>query len=262
MARVGDSTTLRWEVVNDQQARVHATVALTVEPPSGDPVAPEVSSPDRPGQYQARFVPAVAGRHLVRWSATGAWTASLTDVLNVQPADESAAIISLAEAREHLNIPDEETSDDAEIRTVITAASGAVERHLGIVVARRTLTEHLTAVENQPLRLRPPVLEVLAAVDPAGDEVDTSGWTVDPHTGFVTGATAGAVTVTYRAGLDVVPQPVITATQIVCAHLWATQRANTFTPRFGDATPTVAGMGYALPNRALDLLGGRAPNMP
>jgi hypothetical protein len=261
MARVGDTAVLRWEVINDRRTRVAADVVATVVLPSGTSFGLTVTS-EEVGRFKAEFVPNLAGRHVVRWSATGAWTASLTDVLNVEPSADSAAIISLAEAREHMNIPDEETVEDDEIRSKILAASGAVELHLGIVVARRTLTERFTAITGQPLRLRPPVVEVLSAVDAAGDEVDVEGWQLDGFTGFVTGAPAGTLDVTYRAGLSVIPQPFIEATQIVCAHLWATQRANTFTPRFGDSAPAIVGMGYALPNRAMQLLGGRAPNMP
>ena len=261
MPRVGDTTTLRWVVINDVQAYVDATVTATVTGPDGVLTYLTVESDDI-GRFWGEFVPSQAGRHVVRWAASGGWVASLTDVLNVDPSTDTAAIISLAEAREHLNIPDEETVEDAELLTVINAASGAVERHLGIVVARRTITELVTAVQGQALRLRPPVVSVTSATDAAGDEVDVSGWVVDGSTGFVTGAPAGDLTVTYLAGLLLVPQPYITATQIVCAHLWATQRANTFTPRYGGDTTTVVGMGYALPNRAIELLGGRAPNMP
>jgi hypothetical protein len=63
-----------------------------------------------------------------------------------------------------------------------------------------------------------------------------------------------------------VPDNYITATQIICAHLWQTQRVQTLGsgPTFGGDTSfsPQLGLGYALPNRALELLGGRAPNMP
>lgn len=261
MPRVGDTTTLRWAVINDVRTYPDVTVTSTVTDPAGVLNYLDVESDD-PGRFWARFVPALPGRHLVQWSATGDWVASLTDVLNVDAAADTAAIISLAEAREHLNIPDEETVEDNEIRTVIAAASGAVERHLGIVVARRTITEQVTAVLGQPIRLRPPVVSITSCVDAAGDDVDVDDWVVDGHTGLVAGAPAGDLTVTYVAGPAAIPPAYITATQIVCAHLWATQRANTFTPRYGGDTTTVVGMGYALPNRAMDLLGGRGPNLP
>lgn len=261
MPRVGNTTTLRWAVINDVQAYVAATVTATVTGPDGVLAYLTIESDDI-GRFRGEFVPSQAGRHVVQWAASGAWSASLTDVLNVDPSVDTAAIISLAEAREHLNIPDEETIEDAELLTVIAAASVAVERHLGIVVARRTITELVTAVQGQPLRLRSPLVAVTSATDAAGDEVDVTDWVVDGHTGFVTGAPAGDMTVNYRAGLLLTPQTYITATQIVCGHMWATQRANTFTPRYGGDTTTVVGMGYALPNRAIELLGGRAPNMP
>lgn len=268
MYEVGDSVPLSWRVVNAQQSLVDVpleNVTLTVTPPGGDPTGASVVR-DSVGQFSSLYVPETAGRYTLRWQATGSFKASTSDVLNVSPASSPGAIISLAEAREHINIPDGETVEDAELREFIVAASEIVERHTGMVVASRTLVEEHLAVSGQPLRLRPPLLSVTSVLDADDVAVDVDGLTIDGFTGFVSGVPAGLVTVTYEAGMRQIPQSYITATQIICAHLWTTQRANAFTSApsaFGADVPNaVAGAGYALPNRAAELLGGRAPNIP
>lgn len=265
MIEVGDTAPLEFIVVNPQLSRADATVTLTVNQPDGTTVSLPVIRAEV-GVYTALYVPAMPGRHTIRWSATGTVSRSSVDVLNVIPSTDSAAIISLAEAREHLNITDEDTVEDEELRRFIEAASGAVERHTGQVVARRLLTERFMVSAGSSLVLRPPVLRIVSAVDAAGATLDVSSWVVDGFTGFVSAGVSGAVTVTYEAGMPVVPAAYIMATQIICAHLWETQRVQNIgtSPGFGQETnftPSI-GMGYALPNRALELLGGKAPNIP
>ncbi len=66
----------------------------------------------------------------------------------------------------------------------------------------------------------------------------------------------GPVVATYIAGRATVPGAVRMAALIIAGHLWETQKANAPTPGMQDgfdAQPTL-GMGYAIPNRAADLL--------
>lgn len=264
MLEVGTAVDLDFAATADGAVLADATVTLAIDLPTGAVLSPALTVARLSvGRYRVIFTPTLPGRHVLRWTASGAVSKRRTDVLNVVSSSGSSAIISLDEAREHINMPDDVHVEDGELRSFIEAASGIVEQHLGEIVARRVITETHQVRSGQPMMLRPPILR-LVAVTADDAEVDPAGLVVDGFTGFVTG-TVGTVEVSYEAGMAEVPRAYITATQIICAHLWATQRPNTFSssPSFGGDTGTaVAGMGYALPNRAAELLGGRAPNVP
>lgn len=266
MHDLGDTIPLDFRVTNTQQTLVDADVVLTVTQPNGVDVQPTVAHAGL-GSYTAMFVPTQAGRHIVRWAATGGATTAHADILNVAPA-ASLALVSLAEAREHLNIPDDEQIEDEELRGFIAAATGVVERHLGQVVARRQITENhdVRSVRHLALR-RVPVLSVTSVeTTDAALTWDADLFTVDSATGLLDSGLgpmfSGSLAVTYEAGWVEVPPHVILAAQIIIGHLWQTQRVQSAgpVPRFaGEGMPTPSGAGYAIPNRAAELLGGRPP---
>lgn len=184
------------------------------------------------------------------------------------------AIVTLSELKTHLNMSS--TTEDVELLGVLDAAEVAVERHLGQVVTPRTVVEdHYVGAPTNPdrrvasLALRTgPVVSVTSVTSVDGGVVwDPSVLLLDSAAGFVTSwygpALWGHVRVTYTAGLDPVPPNIRLATLIIAAHLWETQRPASFSaPSFGrEDTPfaAAASAGYALPNRALELLGGRPP---
>jgi hypothetical protein len=106
---------------------------------------------------------------------------------------------------------------------------------------------------------------VTAVVAPDGTELTVPA-TVDGFIGTFGGlASEGWARVTYVAGATEVPEHVQTATAIVAAHLWTTQRPPTpAVPGFGGAESVAVtpGRGYLIPNQAAQLLGGKAPNRP
>jgi hypothetical protein len=68
----------------------------------------------------------------------------------------------------------------------------------------------------------------------------------------------------YVAGRSVIPANYTEAAKIIIKHLWSVQQtpgmgsSGAFNP-FGaaDVSSSIAGAGYAIPNRAAELLGGR-----
>lgn len=241
MYDIGDTVPLAFELAGD------STVVLTVELPDGTSATPEVTRAGL-GRYTAGYVPTQAGLHRIRWVASGALSGSHQDVFNVRPAGD-LQLISLAAAKAHLNMT--ETVDDEELRGWIAAATRVAERHTGLTMCRRSFTEqacgprfHLT---------RTPLLSV---------ESPTSATVLDASSGHVEVATSDPVTVVYTAGMRVVPENYLGAVAIISAHLFDTQRISSLGQQVsvtGEDTLTPGGLGFALPERAVQLLGARAP---
>jgi hypothetical protein len=189
-------------------------------------------------------------------------TDSQTDVLNVASATEPVALISLDYLKAFLNKDD--TVEDDELREFIDTASLTVEEYTGQIWARRTLVEDVYVVGGMGY-LRPPVVGVTAVAAPDGAALVVPV-TMDGFVGTFAGLSSnGWVRVTYVAGPNEVPEHVQTATAIIAAHLWTTQRPTAVAaPGFGgvETTPSVPGRGYLIPNQAAQLLGGKAANRP
>jgi hypothetical protein len=259
---VGDAVRLSWRVLDHTRKLTDATVTATLVAPSGTSSALTVERSEL-GTYITTVVPTVVGRHVVRWRAVGAVTDSQTDVLNVASAVEPVALISLDYLKAFLN-KDDQVEDD-ELREFIDTASLVVEEYTGQVWARRTLTEEVYVIGRVGY-LRPPVVTVTAVTGLDGTElaVPTSD-AINGFTGSINGLADGWVSVTYTAGPTEVPEHVQTATAIIAAHLWTTQRpAGPAAPGFGsgEVAPSVPGRGYLIPNQAAQLLGGKAANRP
>jgi hypothetical protein len=264
MYQVGDAVRLSFRVIDPALSLVDADVTVSVVQPDG--TAAEVGEPGREsvGTYSVDFVAAQPGRHVVQWVATGAADRTQTDVLNIVSASAPVAIISLEQMREHLNIPEGEHVEDDELRRFIDAASLVVEDYTGEIIARRVVVEDVYAPAGR-LLLRPPVASVVSMTSLDGATTfDPSSVIVDGFTGVASSSATGWVRVSYLAGMPVVPEHYQTATAIICAHLWNTQRVPSMgsAPSFGGDTAPVSGRGYLIPNQAAQLLGGRAPNRP
>lgn len=274
MIDLGDVVVLQFQTSANESLVDATAVTLTVGLPDGTTVTVSNTRTSL-GTYRADYPTVQAGRHDVRWVATGPGARTHSDVLNVAAAP-SRALASLEEFRAHLNMT--EPGDDEELRSFLEAATGVVERHLGQVVARRTITEtHRLGCGDtwDGLRYRSrglvvkqgPVLS-LTAVTAAGTVLDPAGYVVDPVTGELRPVAGGSlgwsgdVTLIYVAGYRVVPAHMILASLIIAAHLWQTQRTPTLGPSpFGDAgTEGIPPMyGSVIPPRAHELLGGSPP---
>lgn len=239
-------------------------VVLTVERPDGTTVTPGISHPAT-GVYQVDYVPTMPGRHVAQWVCTGANASGYTDVFDVRPASP-AYIVGLADVKQQLNITG--TQDDEELRAFLEAVTGVVEGRLGRAVVRRAFTQTFDAAGELALPWTPVVsLTSVATVD--GDTIwDVNDLTVSTS-GIVTAsanatALVGQITAVWVAGAAVVPANWALAARIIVQHLWDTQRGSK-----GGAHPAgldtpgagFTSFGYALPNRAVELLTGGLPGI-
>lgn len=251
-------------------------VTLTVTLPDATSVTPTVTTPST-GRYQYDFPTTQVGRHVVRWVATGANSSAYTDGFDVRAGD-TGTIMSMSAAKTALSIPATSTGDDEEIRNLIEAVTGIVEEYRKEVIARRTVVEHLdvpvTGQTSRRLTLHhTPVLSVTSIVRP----LDGATWTTadivvnDPfagtiltyHTPFYATPELGGLTATYTAGYAAIPGHYVEAAKVILQHLWQTRQTPGMGSRvFGDAISpgearVMSGLGFAMPNRAAELLGGR-----
>lgn len=244
-----------------------ATIALTVTRPDGTVDTPTPVN-TQTGTYVVDYVPATAGLYTVRWVTTDPALA-LVDVIDVRPA-APGMIVSLADAKKKCKIPPESTEHDDTLRGYIETVTIAVEDHLHEAIVRRTVTEDiwLDWADEACLTATPVIsLTSVATVD------GTTSWNVadlhlDQSTGIVTGLPNarpfnGLVRFVTVAGRLVIPSNYSAGTLIIIEHLWHTERpqVRNGAPFAGGGyedtanTTYVGAFGFAVPNRALEILG-------
>lgn len=247
------------------------TVVLTVTLPDGTTTTPFVANPPTvTGEYKADYLPTQVGRHFVRWVSTGP-SAAFTDTFDVR--DHLRSIISLSEAKKALNIPVTQTADDEEIRWMIEAATYAIERHRLETIPRTSYTEEFWSGRTDVIvpANRPIISVTSISVD--GFALNVNDFRVDQTKSAIIREAgpnlSGTVLLTYQAGFPNVPPHYVAAAKITLAHLWQAQRMPSLgqTTGFGvrgsgtqEQIMTPSGFGYALPPRAIELLGQR-PSM-
>ena len=264
-------------------------VTLTIGLPDGSSISPTPSNPTT-GIYQLDYVTTQAGRHSVRWLATGANGSAFTDGFDVRSADPGY-IISLADAKATLNMSQTNTADDEEMKVYLEAVTRVIEDWRNEAVVRRTVVEKidtirgvrtvehvsasysaLYAYESATRQLSLSVTPIIAVSSVSRVDGtytwDLSQLDVDYNDSTVTVLYGplfyGYMQVNYVAGYPIVPANYTLAARIIFAHLWELQRApsigsgDTLFSRDADVTvPTPSG--FAIPNRAAELLGGRPP---
>lgn len=237
-----------------------STVALTITLPDGTTATPAVTNPPgQTGKYTLDYTSVQAGRHAVRWLFTTPNNA-YTDSFDVREA-WPPAILSLADAKKHLSKTS--TTDDDEIRSWVESITAGIEGLCGPVIVR-TVTERHDVHRVPTIALRQtPVLSLTSVVPilTGGTTYAVSDLDVDTVTGVVQrldgGTLTGPLRVTYTAGRRIVPAAMSSAARIILQHLWRTRQGPVRPTRGGDdysVTEPVAGFGYAIPNRALQLL--------
>lgn len=271
MADIGDLMPLSIEVRDETGALTNAsTVLLTITLPDGTTALPAVTNPPVvTGQYVATYVPVQVGRYMIHWSTVGP-QAAFSDTFDARDL-ASRSIISLAGAKSHLNMSPLITKDDEEIRNMVEAVTSVVERYRGEAVVRRTVTEqNVMGNGNRLILMRRPVIAVTEILNYQGIPQNVAQWTLDKDNGTLTNYlnrwnNGRDMTVTYEAGYSEIPSNYILAAKIILAHLWSTQRIQNIGQQVSlgtrakpeEAIITPAGMGYAIPMRAVELLGGR-----
>lgn len=234
------------------------TVTLTVTAPDGTVAAPITASNTLAGGiYTATVAATQVGTYVLAWVGTG----GLADTDQFTVRDAAARLISLGEAKKQLNIPVTTTSDDLELEDYIDTITAVVEDITGPMI-RRTIVETLWVTGPTVVLGYAPVI-TLTSVAAA-----QTGWTaplladliVDGPTGILRWAaggygTVGLMTFTYAAGRTVIPAAVGLAGRIILAHMWETQHnADGGRPAFGRDDLPQPGLGFSVPNRAVELL--------
>jgi hypothetical protein len=203
------------------------SVALIVTAPSAayvfDPVAPTST-----GVYVYTFTPLEAGRHTVRWVATGANASAYSDAFDVEPA-LSPALVSFARVRAHENFLT--TADDDELRPFISAASTWAEKNYG-PLGRATFTETRTPANGcVPLSHWAPgmTVDLVSVVGAYGYSATLDVATLHVTDAGILEANLGAylpaypLAITYQAGSTLITEDVQIGVLEVIAGLWETQ---------------------------------------
>jgi hypothetical protein len=170
-------------------------------------------------------------------------------------------LITLADAKAQLNITDTDATRDTELQTYVDAATNIVEYHCGPVSATAVVETHWTGDVTTVVLRRSPVTTVTSVVPAMTTDTSTynpSVFLLD-STGGLLRTTDGTlwsypITVTYTAGRSSVPAAMNLAARIIVAHLWSTQYGASDYQTPIDDTTTLPALGYAIPNRALELL--------
>lgn len=251
---LGDSVALRFEVrdVNGALANAGGGAVVTVTAPDGTTSTPAVSNPTT-GVYTASPTPTLAGRHTVRWVASGTNACAYTDIfVVVDPAE--LALVGLADLKTHLNITG--TGNDDELRGTLLAATQAVEDHLNRPIRRLVRVETYPVIRGNggTLVLSFPDVASITSVTCNGVACAASDYTADTRTGVLYKATGWTPPVVVTYVTRPVDSPTVRQAVLeMSRHLWDTQRGSMKgLPRSGDTA--VPGTGYSLPNRVLELL--------
>jgi hypothetical protein len=235
------------------------SMTVTVTLPDGTTTTATVT-PAATGTYAHDYATVQAGRHTVRWVATGVNAGAYTDSFDVREA-APPAILSLADAKKHLNKTS--TTDDDEIRSWVESITAGIEGLCGPVVVRSYTERHDFRRATTVCLRRTPALGITSVVPvlTGGTTYAVADLALDGETGIVQrldgGVLHGPLQFTYPAGRRIVPAAMTSAARIILQHLWRTQQGPG-RPQRGtddyDVSEPVVGFGYAIPNRALQLL--------
>lgn len=179
------------------------------------------------------------------------------------------ALLTLAQAKAHTNISG--SASDAELQMYVDAVTDVVEAALGGPVEQRTITETVDVVDGgRALALGKRFATAVTAITANGATVSTSdvvvagGSVLRRRAGLAFSPSSDPVVVVYTAGLAApgsAPAALTLAAAVIVGHLWEAQRGQLAAGpgddyAGGNATP---GLGYAVPNRALELMSPWAP---
>lgn len=255
---IADSVPIAWDVKDAAGVLTTAsTVLLTITLPDGTTATPSVPAPSSAGQYRVTYVPTVEGRYSWRAVTTVPNTA-YQDVFEVREP-LSPSLLSLADAKAHLNITS--TTHDDDLREYLEAATAIVEDHVGPIV-KRTYTRRISGHRRHiPLpHTQVTAITALTLVSDGTSPYNLSDLSVNATTGVVTFKNYGwfpygDMDITYTVGRSFVNANWTLAAKIILKHNWETQLGNLPSIQGDNPGYVVSGNGYLVPFRALSLLG-------
>lgn len=281
---LGDVYRLGWTNTSPGGGAVSSTnMKLTILlPDDSTMVVDPVVATGGAGVYTYDYLTTQPGRHVAQWQGTGTNPGAYVEVFDVRTLTPQY-LVSLAQMRNQLKIVG--TGDDEDLRTYIESATNAVELIRGEAVVKRSFTEEHrfptffrgfgqvdgsmstspTTQRRQMALNKWPVTSLTSVARVDGTMTwDVSLLHVEAASGVVDvlygPSFAGQITVTYKAGYQVIPAEFGLAAAMIVEHLWQTRRGRSGVPSPGglDTSP-VPGLGYAVPNRAIELLGAGIP---
>lgn len=267
---LGDVVNLGITITDTSGNNANATaVVATITAPDGTVYTPGLSN-SAAGLYDVSFTPTQSGRHTIRWVATGANASAYMDEFNVRDMTHTS-VISLDQAKAHLNIPASNTTNDEEIRRFIDAATDLAENYVGCILGRQTFTNEKYDGNTDHLRIRNPKVISIASVYENGNLLNAADYLLDPTGQRLYRVTtvaysasnyygiwapgANNITVTYTAGFLNPPGAVQQGVLEILRHLWQTQRgAVSVMGRAQPGDDFYPASTYSLPRRAMELL--------
>jgi len=219
---------------------------------------------------------AATGHYQYTWTATGTGAGVSFGDFDVFDPFETA-VLPLQDAKDMLNIPQATTSSDAELQSWIATVQTSMEGMTGGPLVNRVITERAELLSHQTVicvRQRP-LVSVTSVTSASGGAIDISGGLdLDVNAGTIRRKLGlpfygpffqwlPQVTVVYVAGWGTtVPAAFGSAGRIIIKNLWDTQHGPAQRPSMGgDEMVTLPGWGFAIPNRAAELLNGALNGM-
>lgn len=245
------------------------TLTLTVQKPDASSQSYATPAHDSTGKYH-QDIPAtdlaILGHYQYKWVSTGTGAGVIPGAFEVYDPFE-VTVLSLQDAKDTINIPQSTTTFDAEIYRKVATIEANIEKTIGGPVITRTISNERQRVTGGyrtfALRYRP-LVSVTSIVDVAsGVAMSLSDLDPDYTTGILRRkldlpfwSRGPYYLITYTAGLGTaVPASIGEAAAVILQHLWETQRGVSSAPQWaGEQTVTLPGWGYAIPNRAAELL--------
>jgi len=217
------------------------------------------------------------GHYQYTWTATGTGAGVSFGEFDVFDALLETSVLPLQDAKDQLNIPQATTTSDGEIQSYIATIESALRRYTGGPLVNKVITaERSEMLSNQtviPVRQRP-LVSVTSITSASGGAIDISaGLDLDANAGLIRRKLGlpfygpfftwlPQVNVTYVAGWGTsVPAAFNSAARIILQNLWDTQRGPAALPMGGGDMVTPPGFGFAIPNRAAELLNGMQNGM-
>ena len=265
----GQPITLSTTVKNSSGTLVNAgALTLTVSKPDATTQAYASPTNDGTGLYHQDIPTAdinQLGHYSYKWVATGTGAGVSFSVFEVFDPLE-IAVLGLQDAKDHLNIPQATTTYDSEILSKIATIQASLEKLCGGPIFNRTVTERVQ-VSNYYTALvvrQRPLVSVTSITDiPSGAALSIADLELDTNAGIIRRkleypfiGRGPYFTVVYVAGQGTaIPASFNEAARIILEHLWQTQRGPARQPVIGgEEVVTLPGFGFAIPNRAAELL--------
>lgn len=177
------------------------------------------------------------------------------------------ALLTVAQLKAATNITG--PASDAELDLYVQAMPDVVEGILGGPVEQRTITETVCVADGgralllgKRFAVSVNTITANGVTVPTSDVVVGTGNVLRRKMGLAFYPTTAPVVASYVAGLAAVgsaPAAATLAAALIAGHLWQLQRGGIVGPGATAEDYAAAGMGYGVPNRALELLGPWLP---